>query len=131
MAIERKAPNDLVSADLQPRGPVHPSPADWRDQVLYFLLPDRFSDAGEAGRPVFDRADPAQFAAPNKAAWMAAGKTFQGGTLKGIASKLDYLHDLGITAGMAAAPRPGYLSWLRNPELSGCRPALRHAQRPA
>ena len=25
-------------------GGYHPSPADWRDEVLYFLLPDRFSD---------------------------------------------------------------------------------------
>ena len=24
-----------------------PSPADWRDEVLYFLLPDRFTDMGE------------------------------------------------------------------------------------
>ena len=32
-------------------GAFFPSPADWRDEVLYFLLPDRFSDGGEAGRP--------------------------------------------------------------------------------
>jgi hypothetical protein len=24
-----------------------PSPIDWRDEVLYFLLPDRFSDGNE------------------------------------------------------------------------------------
>ncbi len=24
-----------------------PSPMDWRDEVLYFLLPDRFSDGNE------------------------------------------------------------------------------------
>jgi glycosidase len=96
MAVERTAPTELVSASLQPRGPVHPSPADWRDQVLYFLLPDRFSDGKEARRPLFDRANPS--AAPDKAAWMNAGKNFQGGKLKGIASKLDYLSDLGVTA---------------------------------
>ncbi|MBZ0304328.1 MAG: alpha-amylase, partial [Anaerolineae bacterium] len=98
MAVERTAPQELLSTDLQPRGPVHPSPADWRDQVLYFLLPDRFSDAGETQRPRFDRTNPASFAAPDKAAWMRAGTLFQGGTLKGITSKLDYLHDLGVTA---------------------------------
>ena len=27
-----------------------PSPADWRDEVLYFLLPDRFSDGREDTR---------------------------------------------------------------------------------
>ena len=26
------------------------SPADWRDEVLYFLLPDRFSDGREDSR---------------------------------------------------------------------------------
>ena len=30
------------------------SPGDWRDEVLYFLLPDRFSD-DEADRPMLDR----------------------------------------------------------------------------
>jgi glycosidase len=65
---------------------------------LYFLLPDRFSDGGEASRPLFDRANPGQFRAPDKRAWMEGGKKFQGGTLKGIASKLDYLKELGVTA---------------------------------
>jgi hypothetical protein len=32
-----------------------PSPADWRDEVLYFLLPDRFSDGQEAARPLLSR----------------------------------------------------------------------------
>jgi hypothetical protein len=32
-----------------------PSPADWRDEVLYFLLPDRFSDGQEATRPLLSR----------------------------------------------------------------------------
>jgi len=95
--IETSAPLRLDLASLTPRGPVFPSPADWRDQTLYFLLPDRFSDANEAGRPRFDHNHPAQFAATDKAAWMAAGKVFTGGTLKGIRSKLDYLQNLGVT----------------------------------
>ena len=98
VTIEASAPTQLALADLTPRGPVHPSPADWRDQVLYFLLPDRFSDGDEASRPAFDRANPGQFRVANKAAWMAAGKDFQGGTLEGIASKLPYLQSLGVTA---------------------------------
>jgi len=97
-SVEAQAPSKLASAALAPRGPVHPSPTDWRDQVLYFLLPDRFSDGGEDGRPPFDRAAPHTCAAPDTAAWMAAGKGFQGGTLKGVASKLPYLADLGVTA---------------------------------
>src|ERR671915_139575 len=96
--LEPSAPTKLATADLKPRGNVHPSPADWRDQTFYFLLPDRFSDGKEAQRPVFDRADPQHFKAPDKRAWMESGKNFQGGTLKGIASKLDYLQGLGVTA---------------------------------
>jgi glycosidase len=96
--LEPSAPTRLSAADLRPRGSVHPSPADWRDQTFYFLLPDRFSDANEAQRPVFDRADPQRFKAPDRRAWMEAGKSFQGGTLKGIASKLGYLQGLGVTA---------------------------------
>ncbi|MGQ9888928.1 MAG: alpha-amylase family glycosyl hydrolase [Aggregatilineales bacterium] len=95
--IEPTAPATLAEANLQPRGSVHPSPLDWRDQVLYFLLPDRFSDGGEDNRPLFSAAQPDQFRTPDKRAWMQAGKTFQGGTLRGITSKLDYLRDLGVT----------------------------------
>jgi glycosidase len=96
--IEASSPTTLSAADLKPRGRVHPSPVDWRDQTLYFLLPDRFSDGNEASRPLFDRADPLRFNAADKRAWMEAGKSFQGGTLKGIASKLGYLQGLGVTA---------------------------------
>lgn len=95
--IESSSPARLASASLQPRGAVTPSPQDWRDQLLYFLLPDRFSDGGEAQRPPFDRNDPGQFVAGDKAAWMAAGKGFTGGTIKGIESKLEYLAGLGVT----------------------------------
>lgn len=97
-AVETVSPRLLQNASLSPRGRVFPSPADWRDQTLYFLLPDRFSDGQEAARPVFDPNNPSQFAVTDKAAWMSAGKGFTGGTLKGIESKLGYLKDLGVTA---------------------------------
>lgn len=96
--IETTAPASLASADLTPRGHVHPSPADWRDQTFYFLLPDRFSDASEASRPLFDSSQPHVHQAQDKAAWMQAGTRFQGGTLKGVQSKLGYLKELGVTA---------------------------------
>jgi glycosidase len=95
--IEEHAPQKLSEVDLQPRGNVHPSPISWRDQFLYQLLPDRFSDGGEAHRELFDYQTPATFRVKDKAAWMAAGNKFNGGTLKGVASKLDYLQGLGIT----------------------------------
>lgn len=95
--IEEFAPQTLSEANLQPRGRVFPSPANWRDQILYQLLPDRFSDGREAERPLFDRRQPGQYSASSKASWMAAGNKFNGGTLKGIQSKLDYLQNLGVT----------------------------------
>jgi glycosidase len=96
--IEDQLPLELSRLDLRPRGPVHPSPVDWRDQTLYFLLPDRFSDGGEASRPLYNPAEPDRYRTPDQRAWMDAGKRFQGGTLRGITSKLDYLKDLGVTA---------------------------------
>jgi glycosidase len=96
--IEPTAPRRLADASLTPRGPVFPSPASWRDQFLYFLLPDRFSDGRESTRPAFDPARPGQFRAPDTAAWMRSGRNFAGGTLNGIRTQLDYLAGLGVTA---------------------------------
>jgi glycosidase len=98
VTVEASSPTLVAGASLVPRAPVFPSPTDWRDEVLYFLLPDRFSDGQEALRPAFDRNAPGQHAAASKSAWMQAGNVFQGGTIAGIASKLDYLRGLGATA---------------------------------
>lgn len=88
------------------RDRIQPSPRDWRDQVFYFLLPDRFSDGRE--RP--DRLLKADLSTPEglsiikpkRAAgwnlWQQSGaERFQGGTLAGLRSKLDYLAGLGVT----------------------------------
>ena len=96
--IEQNAPTRIADAGVDPRGPVHPSPADWRDQTFYFLLPDRFSDGREQTRPMFDRRDPSLHRAADRQAWLNGGAVFQGGTLTGIRSKLPYLRDLGVTA---------------------------------
>ncbi len=95
--VESQAPTTVQELDLEPRGRVFPSPAAWRDHVFYQIIPDRFSDAREGVRPLYDpdRAD--QFRASDKAAWMQAGLRFNGGTLRGIRSKLDYLQGLGVT----------------------------------
>jgi glycosidase len=95
--IESFAPERLADANLEPRGRVHPSPVTWRDQFLYQLLPDRFSDGREGDRPLFDRTHADSFKASDKRSWMQAGNRFNGGTLNGIRSKLDYLQGLGIT----------------------------------
>ncbi|ACK73588.1 alpha amylase catalytic region [Gloeothece citriformis PCC 7424] len=95
--IEDIAPQQLSQADLKPRGRVYPSPVTWRDQILYQLLPDRFSDGKEDQRPLFDHNNPQQYKIKDQAGWMAQGTKFVGGTLKGVESKLDYLQGLGVT----------------------------------
>jgi glycosidase len=90
-----------------------PSPRHWEDEVIYFLLLDRFSDGREnryrdnQGHLVTDGATPPFTPADNGNAvrteagavrWRAAGTRFVGGTLSGLESKLGYLVRLGVTA---------------------------------
>ncbi|MDB5301256.1 MAG: treZ [Phycisphaerales bacterium] len=84
------APHSIKGLDLSPVAPVFPSPADWRDEVIYELMIDRFDDNQE--HPPFDmRAAKKKREARNAA-------VFQGGTIKGITRRLDYIQGLGATA---------------------------------
>src|SRR4051794_2143578 len=84
-----------------------PSPDDWRDQVLYFLLPDRFSDSRDDDALVGHELDlhdltRARGGKPWRIEkyreWGASGMSrFQGGTLRGVVERLPYLKDLGMT----------------------------------
>jgi len=109
--IEEQAPCTLAEASLTPRGRVFPSPSQWRDEIFYQLIPDRFSDGREASRPMFDPTKPQQYRVSDKAAWMTAGNRFVGGTIKGIMSKLDYLQGLGVTTLWVNPP------WRQRPDL--------------
>jgi glycosidase len=61
-----------------------PSPQDWRDQWIYFLMVDRFNNSAAApAHPPFD--DPNLY-------------DFQGGNLAGIKDKLPYIQGLGAGA---------------------------------
>ena len=109
--ILQAPPPRSIAGARQPfpqRDAVHASPQDWRDEVLYFLLPDRFSDGQEHTRPLLDRTrlgeQRAAFAAANGLpmwrwdTWKQSGESrFQGGTLAGIKSRLGYLANLGVT----------------------------------
>jgi glycosidase len=90
-----------------------PSPSHWEDEVIYFLMLDRFSDGKEnryrdnRGSLVTGGATPPFTAADNgnavgteadAARWREAGTRFVGGTLSGLESKLGYLQRLGVTA---------------------------------
>ena len=62
-----------------------PSP-DWRDQVIYFLMTDRFDDGdprnNDQGAGEYDPAD---------------NSKYSGGDLKGVQRRLDYIRELGAT----------------------------------
>ena len=90
------------------RGSYTPSPRDWRDEVFYFLLPDRFSDGREQNSRLLDgdlstQAGLSRIRSLRGAGWrwdlwqQSGAQYYQGGTLKGIKSKLGYLSDLGVT----------------------------------
>jgi glycosidase len=98
--LGRPRPSSVRAIDLPRRERFFPSPSDWRDEVIYFLLPDRFSDGRESTRPLVDRANlPGGRAAGFRFdRWAESGHArFQGGTIKGIQSKLGYLAGLGVT----------------------------------
>lgn len=82
--------------------PYYPSPVDWASEVLYFLLPDRFSDGLDKNRNVYDHTQAPWNSRPADFLWIdwaeSGGGRWQGGTIKGITSRLDYLAHLGITA---------------------------------
>jgi glycosidase len=91
----------------------HRSPVAWEDEVLYFLLLDRFSNGKEYGgfadlnrvpiagstanrtTPLFQDVDAWQ---ADRQTWWEAGRTWCGGNLIGLRDKLGYLQRLGITA---------------------------------
>jgi glycosidase len=75
------------------------TPTDWRDQILYFVMTDRFDD-GDAGNNdqragEFAAADPAKY---------------NGGDLRGLARRLDYIRGLGVT-GVWITPPVANLWW--------------------
>lgn len=79
----------------------HPSPTAWEDEVLYFLMLDRFSDGNEGGiTPPLRREDHGNAVTTEEdaARWREAGARWCGGTLTGLRSKLGYLSRLGVTA---------------------------------
>lgn len=75
------------------------SPQTWSDQVMYFLLVDRFSDGSERIESLYTPNDANSVIQTEDEAekWRSAGYTFCGGTLKGVQSKLGYLKRLGVT----------------------------------
>jgi glycosidase len=84
-------PTSIFDQDVQtvldraraPQAALFPSPEDWRDEWIYFLMVDRFNNPdGPPRHQPFN----AQFG------------EFQGGTFNGVKEKLPYLQELGVGA---------------------------------
>ena len=84
-------PHSAAALDFHPGARLHPSPEDWRDQFLYVLLVDRFDNDAQ-GIPPYRAGQPSAPSDPTRRG------LFQGGNLKGVTRRLDYIRDLGCTA---------------------------------
>jgi glycosidase len=78
-----------VGAETQTISVPFPSPEDWRDQWIYFLMIDRFNNP-EKPPTSTQRRPPIAFDQP-------FGE-FQGGTFEGVRQRLDYIQQLGAGA---------------------------------
>ncbi len=98
--LGHKRPAAVRNVILPRRASYHPSSTDWRDEIIYFLLPDRFSDGQEANRPMLDPGNRGQFR-PQGWRWdrwaESGGSRWQGGNIAGIQAKLEYIKQLGAT----------------------------------
>ncbi|WP_094606026.1 hypothetical protein SPSIL_006920 [Sporomusa silvacetica DSM 10669] len=68
----------------------YPSPEDWRDIVIYFIMTDRFNKSGDTG--IYNKS------LDGKEWDKDEYNGFLGGNFKGITEKLDYLKELGVGA---------------------------------
>ncbi|MBV8818711.1 MAG: hypothetical protein JO022_10180, partial [Acidobacteriaceae bacterium] len=81
-------PDSLFSPEVQSvlnnakAGGAFPSPIDWRDQWIYFLLVDRFNNPAAA--PRFQ--------------WNGTDDKYQGGSYAGVLAQLPYIKKLGAGA---------------------------------
>jgi glycosidase len=72
-----------LAAALAAAGPTAAQQRSWADEVMYFVLIDRFADGDPTNNQGVDRRNPG--------GW-------HGGDLKGLTQQLDELRDLGVTA---------------------------------
>lgn len=82
-SIQHPHVHETLASARTRKSSITPSPADWRDHWIYFLLLDRFNNPS---------------AAPRQSPWDGAHNTFQGGTFKGVQAQLGYLKALGVGA---------------------------------
>ena len=83
LSIHDPAVQKVLNSACRKGGTLFPSPADWRDTWIYFVMLDRFSNPD---RP------------PRHQPYDAVFNGFQGGTFQGVQQRLPYLKKLGVRA---------------------------------
>ena len=83
-----------------------PSP-DWREQIIYFLMIDRFNDGditnNDQQADVYNPSD---------------GRFYSGGDIKGVSDRVDYIKELGATAVWITPPNAN-LWWSESAQSAG------------
>lgn len=75
---------DTLPVSLPSATPRHNGSDDWRDEIIYFLMTDRFSDGDSSNnQPFYNKANI---------------NYYHGGDLQGIINQIGYLRSLGVTA---------------------------------
>ncbi|PWW06648.1 alpha-amylase [Mangrovibacter plantisponsor] len=87
----------LESAETQ-----QTAPFSWHNATVYFVLTDRFVNGDPSNDHSYGR----------KSDGMQEIGTFHGGDLKGLASKLDYLQQLGVNALWISSPLEQIHGWV-------------------
>jgi glycosidase len=88
-------------------GPLQVPSPDWRDQVIYFVLTDRFAD----GDPSNNDQGAGEYNP-------AKSSHYSGGDLQGIQQKLDYIQGLGATA-VWLTPPVAHQWWSEKAQYAG------------
>ena len=92
IAMAATAPCGVRASEATPpprcaAGPLQVPSPDWRDQIMYLAMIDRFDDGDSSNNDQgADEYDPAD------------GRRYSGGDLAGLLRRVDYLRALGITA---------------------------------
>lgn len=105
-SLQFSYPQSIEDVSFKPRTDLIPlsSPQDWRDEILYSIMIDRFNRGKGAVHPLGNPASPC---------------TLHGGNIRGVHEKLDYIQDLGVTA-----------IWLSPVKLNPQRPEFYHGYAP-
>lgn len=90
LVVATVAAAEAVAADSPP---LHVPSPDWRDQIIYFVVTDRFADGdssnNDQGRGEFKAGDPGRY---------------NGGDFRGLHERLAYIQGLGATAVWVTPP---------------------------